>query len=180
MMSVQSDGGFPIKLQIKTHILLECQWVRGDITRVEGVTEEWPETGGRSTGRSTARIKFAIFCRKFFSSSAAPSAVPSAPRIQAIISSVISQTSSEPRSNRIIPCGAAISLASIYTRQAIRRFSTLIPSGCSYPSRRRDYPSIGRLPDFPGLEIAEVSSPIPSSAPSFLMYFCSLFCTTAV
>jgi len=25
MLSVQSDGGFPIKLQIKTHILLECQ-----------------------------------------------------------------------------------------------------------------------------------------------------------
>lgn len=26
MLSVQSDGGFPIKLQIKTHILLEWQW----------------------------------------------------------------------------------------------------------------------------------------------------------
>lgn len=25
MLSVQSDGGFPIKLQIKTHILLEYQ-----------------------------------------------------------------------------------------------------------------------------------------------------------
>lgn len=36
MLSVQSDGGFPIKLQIKTHILLECQWVHGDIARVEG------------------------------------------------------------------------------------------------------------------------------------------------
>jgi len=25
-LSARSDGGFPIKLQIKTHILFECQW----------------------------------------------------------------------------------------------------------------------------------------------------------
>lgn len=116
MLSVQSDGGFPIKLQIKTHILLECQWVRGDITKVEGATEKWRKTGGRSTGRIASQQELSLPFpggKKIFSSLAAPhracpaSAVPSVPRIPAIISSVIPQTSSEPRSNRIIPRGAA-------------------------------------------------------------------------
>lgn len=50
MLPARSDGGVPIKLQIKTHILFKCQWDRGDITRVEerevgGMTEKKREDG---------------------------------------------------------------------------------------------------------------------------------------
>lgn len=71
--------------------------------------------------RATARIKFAISCwEKFFfkfgRTAPCSSTLPftSVLRIPAIISSVIPQTSNELRSNRIIPRGAATSLAPVH------------------------------------------------------------------
>jgi len=76
--------------------------------------------GGRDTGRIASQQELSLpfpAGEKFFSNSAtsrvALSPVPSVPRMPVVISSV-PQTSSEPRSNRIIPRGATTSPAPIH------------------------------------------------------------------
>lgn len=177
MLSVQSDGSFPIKLQIKTHILLKCQWAGGDITRVEGETEGWQGIG-RIASQQELSLPFPAR-KNFFSSSATPHRatpppIPSVPRIPTIISSVIPQTLSEPRSNRIIPRDVATSPAPIHRRDDPPLYLPVASTTHVVATTPR---SAGcRIS--PVWKLRKLPRSFPALSSSSLMHFCSLFCTT--